>query len=139
MITMLCLTTSKAYAEGAGIEWETLNQEVLELHSTGQYGHAVMIAEAALKVAEQNVGRNHPDVATSLNNLASLYNDQGDYTKAEPLYKRSLAIREKALGSDHPDVAISLNNLAMFYINQGDYAKGRSFYERLLVIKEKTL
>ena len=78
-------------------------------------------------------------MATSLNNLASLYNDQGDYTKAEPLYKRSLAIREKALGSDHPDVAISLNNLAMFYINQGDYAKGRSFYERLLVIKEKTL
>ena len=31
-------------------------------------------------------------MATSLNNLALLYETQGDYAKAEPLYKRSLAI-----------------------------------------------
>jgi len=45
------------------------------------------------------------DVATSLNNLAALYDSQGQYAQAEPLYKRSLAIREKAFGPDHPDVA----------------------------------
>jgi len=37
-------------------------------------------------------------VATSLYNLAGLYEAQGKYAEAEPLYKRSLAIREKALG-----------------------------------------
>jgi tetratricopeptide (TPR) repeat protein len=60
-------------------------------------------------------GPDHPDVATSLNNLALLYKTQGHYAKAEPLYKRSLAIREKALGPDHPDVANSLVNLAALY------------------------
>jgi tetratricopeptide (TPR) repeat protein len=54
-------------------------------------------------------------VATSLNNLAALYQTQGDYAKAEPLYKRSLAIWEKALGPDHPNVATSLENLAKLY------------------------
>ena len=61
---------------------------------------------------EKALGPDHPEVATSLNNLAVLYSAQGKYAEAEPLYKRSLAIHEKALGPDHPDVAISLNNLA---------------------------
>ena len=65
-----------------------------------------------MSIREKALGPDHPDVATSLNDLASLYDTQGDYAKAEPLYKRSLSIWEKALGPDHPDVATSLNNLA---------------------------
>ena len=42
-------------------------------------------------------GPDHPNVGTSLNNLAELYANQGQYAQAEPLYKRSLAIFEKAL------------------------------------------
>ncbi len=112
---MLCLTTGQAHSQGAGIEWETLNQEAMKLYRTGQYEHAVRVAEAALNVAEQNVGPDHPDVAQSLNNLALLYDIQGDYAKAEPLYKRSLAISEKALGPEHPDVATSMENMALMY------------------------
>ena len=52
-------------------------------------------------------------MATSLNNLAVLYQLQGRYAEAEPLFKRSLAIREKALGPVHPDVAATLENLAL--------------------------
>ena len=54
-------------------------------------------------------------MATSLNNLAALYDTQGQYAAAEPLYKRALAIDEKALGPDHPSVATSLENLAGLY------------------------
>ena len=54
----------------------------------------------------------HPDVATSLDNLAVLYDAQGKYAEAEPLHQRSLAIWEKALGPEHPDVAQSLENYA---------------------------
>jgi hypothetical protein len=50
------------------------------------------------------LGLEHPDVATNLNNLAGLYDEQGRYVDAEPLYKRALAISEKALGPDHPNV-----------------------------------
>ena len=36
-------------------------------------------------MVEKNVGPDHPDVATSLNNLAELYRIQGQYTQAELL------------------------------------------------------
>jgi tetratricopeptide (TPR) repeat protein len=54
-------------------------------------------------------------VATSLNNLAGLYDAQGNYSKAEPLYQRALEIKERKLGSYHPSVATSLENLAILY------------------------
>ena len=114
-IVLLLAGTTVVYAQGAGVEWDILNQEVMELHRQGKYERAVVVAQKALEVAESNVGPDHPNVATSLNNLAGLYDDQGEYAKAEPLYKRSLAIWEKALGPDHPDVATALENLAALY------------------------
>ena len=104
------LLTQPAAAQN--IEWETLNQEVLSLYRQGRYDRAVVVAKKALDVAEKSHGPTHPDVATSLNNLAELYRTQGQYAAAEPLYKRSLAINEKALGHTHPDVASPLQNLA---------------------------
>ena len=92
-----------------------------------------------MAIKEKALGRDHPDVARSLNNLAGLYRDQGRYADAEPLYQRSLAIREKALGRDHPDVAQSLNNLAALYRNQGRYADAEPLYQRSLAIREKAL
>ena len=112
---ILSLNNPAAFSQGAGIEWDTLNKEVMRLYQAGDYKRATVIAEKALKVAEENVGPDHPDVAASLNNLALLYEAQGEYAKAEPLYKRSLAIKEKTLGPDHPDVATSLENLAGLY------------------------
>jgi tetratricopeptide (TPR) repeat protein len=93
LATVLCLTVAPAYAQGAGIEWETLNQEVMELYRTGQYGRAVKVAEAALKVAEKNVGPDHPAVATSLNNLAELYRATKRIVEAEKLEERAARIR----------------------------------------------
>ena len=87
---------------------------------------------AQRKVAEleAELGPEHPDVATSLNNLASLLKAQGSYAEARPLYERSLAIREKAFGSEHPKVAASLNNLALLLKAQGSYAEARPLYEQ---------
>ena len=93
----------------------------------------------ALAISEKTLGAQHPDTATSLNNLAALYNSQGDYAAAEPLYKRALAIYEKTLGAQHPDTATSLANLAGLYESQGDYAAAEPLYKRALAIDEKTL
>ncbi len=38
------------------------------------------------------MGPEHPNVATSLNNLAEFYRAQGRYADAEPLHKRALSI-----------------------------------------------
>ncbi len=82
------------------------------------------------------MGRDHPLVASSLNNLAILYRDEGQYGRAAPLYERALAIREGAHGKDHPLVAQSLNNLANLYSDQGQYGRAESLLERALAIRE---
>jgi tetratricopeptide (TPR) repeat protein len=105
----------------------------------GRYADAEPLYKRALAIREKTLGPDHPDVAQSLNNLASLYDHQGRYADAEPLSKRSLAIREKALGPDHRGVATSLNNLALLYDHQGHYADAESLYKRALAIREKTL
>jgi len=89
--------------------------------------------------AERFLGPEHPDVATSLNNLALLYYTQGRYDQAEPLLMRTLAIREKVLRPEHPDVAQSLNNLAVLYHDQGKYDQAEPLYQHALVIREKVL
>ncbi len=109
------MLTGTTPARGQGIEWETLNKEALDLLRAGNYDRGVVVATKALAVAEKEMGADHPSVATSLNNLASLYEKQGQYAAAEPLYKRALAMMEKALGKDHPNVAQSLENMAELY------------------------
>ncbi len=74
------------------------------------------------------LGENHPDVATSLNNLAGLYEFQGRYKEAEPLHLEALDLHKRLLGENHPDVATSLNNLAGLYESQGRYKEAEPLY-----------
>jgi len=70
----------------------------------------------------------HPNVATSLNNLASLYDSQGRYSEAEPLYLDALAMSERALGANNPTTIIVRNNLQLLQ----QQLIPRPFYIRLL-------
>ena len=54
----------------------------------------------------------YPDVATSLNNLALLYDNQGRTSKAEPLYLQAIGIAYQQLGERHPNTQTVLNNFA---------------------------
>ena len=119
--------------------WEKLNKQVMTLYGQGKYTEAIPVAQEALRVAEATFGIEHPNVATSLNNLAVVYQAQGKYAEAELVHRRALAIREKVLGPEHPDVALSLNNLAEVYQAQGKYAEAEPLFRRSLAIREKAL
>jgi hypothetical protein len=86
----------------------------------------------ALAILEKTRGPDHPDVATTLDYLATLYADQRRYADAESLYKRSLVIDEQKLDQHHRDVAQTLNNLANLYQNQGRYADALPIVRTLL-------
>ncbi len=79
----------------------------------------------------------HTDVATSLNNLALLYQDQGRYADAEPLYKRALAIAENVLGPEHPNVAPSLENYAILLRATGRTAEADKKEARAKAIRAR--
>ncbi|MBF0345132.1 MAG: CHAT domain-containing protein, partial [Nitrospirae bacterium] len=93
----------------------------------------------ALEINEKALGKEHPSTATSLNNLANLYQATGRYAEAKPLLKRALEINEKALGKEHPSTATSLNNLANLYQATGRYAEAEPLLKRALEINEKAL
>ena len=65
-----------------------------------------------LAIDEASYGPVHPEVATDLNNLASLLQATNRLSEAEPLIRRALSIDEASYGPDHPEVARDLNNLA---------------------------
>ena len=100
-------------------EWQ---RQAIALYQEGKYLNAIYIQKKVLAWMEKHLGLNHPSTATSLNNLAGMYESQGRYGEAEPLYLRALAIREKVLGPDHPSTASSLNNLALLYLGHGSYS-----------------
>ncbi|MHC5823073.1 MAG: tetratricopeptide repeat protein, partial [Nostoc sp.] len=105
----------------------------------GLYNQALPWYEQCLEVIKKRLGDEHPDVASSLNNLASLYRSQGRYSDAEPLHIQALALRRKLLGEEHPNVAQSLNNLALLYYSQGRYSEAEPLYIQALALTRKLL
>jgi serine/threonine-protein kinase len=80
----------------------------------GLYREAEPLLRRGLTIRRTVLGNQHPDVATSLQNLAVLSWAQGRYAEAEGMFKEALAIREKAMPGS-VDLAKSLNNLAIVY------------------------
>ena len=139
LVGLLCLGLWPMVAASAQeTRWDSIMADAAKAYQQADYAQAENLFLAALKEAEK-FGEQDSRLATSLNNLALLYDTQGKYAQAEPLYQRALAIDQKTLGPDHPDVATSLNNLALLYYNQSKYAQAEPLYERALAIAEKAL
>ena len=143
LVGFLLAVPHVAFAQTSSI-WDTvdtnaLNQQAMQLYNQGRYSEATPLAQHSLAILKNTQGPDHPNVAVSTRNLATLYLMQGRYADAEPLYKRSLAIFQKSLGPDHPEVATTLNSLGDLSINEGRYADAEAFYSRSLAIREKAL
>jgi len=103
----------------------------------GEYAKAEPLYQEALRIKQKLFGAEDPSTATSINNLAGLYQDMGEYAKAQPLYQEALRIKQKALGPEHPATALGLNNLANLYKEMGAYGKAEPFLQEALDIFRK--
>jgi tetratricopeptide (TPR) repeat protein len=104
----------------------------LYYYAKGIFQSGIHWCERALAISEKQLGPDHPDTGTSLNNLAGLYRSMGRYEAAEPLYLRALAIDSIALGEDHPDTAIDFVNLAGLYTQFARYPEAEGLYHKAL-------
>src|SRR5262249_2506697 len=104
-----------------------------------RYREAELLCKRALRIYEKAFGKDHPETASCINNLAYLYQAQGRRSEAEPLHKRALDISEKTLGKNHPATARSPNNLPALTRDQGRYAEAEPLYRRAIAIAEVTL
>lgn len=102
--------------------------------SQREYAEAEPLYQRSLEITEQALGGNHPSVATTLNNMALLYESQGRYEEAEPLLHRAMKIREEKLGNKHPATAHSYWSLAALYQSVEKYETSMGMYEQAIEI-----
>jgi tetratricopeptide (TPR) repeat protein len=115
------------------------NERAAQLYKQGKFREAVQVAARALAVFRRVVGERHPDYASSLNNLALLYQKMGEHGKALPLLLEARDLRHQVLMERHPDYATSLMSLALLYRAMGEPGKAlpllleaRTLYRQVL-------
>ena len=106
------------------------------LHYKGLYDESERWKCRALAIDEAAFGKDHPDVARGLNNLARLYQDTNRLKEAEPLMKRVVDILENPGGQPLPNYAVALNNLALLYQATNRLKEAEPLYKRALAIDE---
>jgi tetratricopeptide (TPR) repeat protein len=111
----------------------------INLNDLGDYQVAKHYLEQSLTIRRKVLDEDHPDIATSLNNLGVVLQNLGEHPEAQHYYEQSLAIGRKVLDEDHPDIATSLNNLGVVLRDQGDLAEAKRYYEQSLAIRRKVL
>ena len=139
-LLLVVLTAALALQTACAQEtnWEKANAAGMKALQEARYTEAEQHLTAALKQAEK-FGEQDARLATSLKNLAVLYQAQFKFEQAELLVKQTLAIDEKTLGPEHPDMATAVHNLAVLYRYQGKYAEAEPLFKRALAIQEKAL
>ena len=105
----------------------------------GLYERAQFWREACVAAARKFLGNDHPSMAMSLHNLASLCYLQGRYEEAEPLFLQALELWRKFFGNNHPSVATGLNNLASLYYSQGRYEEAELLHLQVLDLLRNSL
>ena len=90
----------------------------------------------ALAIDEACYGPNHPNVAISLNNMATLLYRENGCPEAEQLFRRALAIVEASYGTEHPDVANRLMNLASLLSTTNRLSEAEPLMRQALAINE---
>ncbi|CAF0922245.1 unnamed protein product [Adineta steineri] len=105
----------------------------------GVYEKAISYFEKELEIREKTLPSNHPDLATSYNNISLLYTKKGECSKALSFYEKTLEIREKTLPLNYHDIAHTYYNIGALYGFRGEYSKALSFFEKAVEIGQKSL
>lgn len=116
-----------------------LHQVALFLTLTGHYNHANQFFVRSIQISEIELGLEHPDTATRLDNYGSMLMNLGAPFIAEPYCYRALTIREKIFGPEHPDTITSMNNIVTILIFTNRSNQAIQYCKRNLVICEKVL
>lgn len=117
------------------LNWSQLKQELDHLRQQGHLEEAIAKAAAVAEQQRQAVGEKHPDFATALGVLASLYQAAGNYDQARRLFPWALQIKQKALGPNNPDVAVLQRHLGSLSLAQGQLGRAETYLTQALTIQ----
>jgi tetratricopeptide (TPR) repeat protein len=95
--------------------------------------------DVALKLADHELGGDHPDTANLLHDYAALMQETGRPEEAEAPRRRALEILRRALPANDPRIATSLNNLGNYLRVKGSYDEAAEMLGEALAIREEVL
>ena len=75
-----------------------------------------------------NLGKNHVEVAASLDDIAGIYQKEGESEKALKCLMEALRIRKLQLGSDRMEIATTLFGMGIVFASMGDNEKAMECY-----------
>ena len=105
----------------------------------GLYQKAVSVLERARDLRRTELGEDHEETLTSMNNLAQAYESAGKRDQAVRLHEETLKLRKAKLGLDHPHTLVSMNNLALAYQFAGRLAEALPLFEQTLELRKSKL
>lgn len=105
----------------------------------GAYERSLPLLERSLALRREVFGREHEQVAASLNHLGALHRLRGDLAAAEPHLREALAMRRDLLGDEHEDVAVTADELARVHEALGDYDRAEPLYREALATRRALL
>ncbi len=108
--------------------------KVLEMR--GEYAKAIAAMESAVN-AREVAGRDSPELADALSELASNHFYAGHYDICDTLFHRVLAMHRRFYGDGHPRVAEDLIDPGATQMERGNYADSENYDRQALAIDEK--
>ncbi|KAI1519708.1 kinesin light chain [Pyrenophora tritici-repentis] len=109
------------------------------LFSDGRYEEAEELYVQVMQTRKRVLGDEHPDMLSSMNNLAATYWNQGRWKEAEELQVQVMQTRKRVLTDEHPDTLTSMNNLALTYWNQGRWKEAEELQVQVMQTRKRVL
>lgn len=94
-----------------------------------EFEAAKALAERALAIHENHLGKDHPSVAHDLNGLGLILQDMAQLATAKTMFERALQIAQQSYGSNHPNIALYANNLGNVRLDEGQLDEAKSMFE----------
>ncbi|MCB1073700.1 MAG: tetratricopeptide repeat protein, partial [Chlamydiia bacterium] len=108
-------------------------------HYEGKYPLSEKFSRKVLELRRSLLGDNHPDVATSLNNVGSTLEALGKHQEALTYQMQALELRKSLFGDNHPDVAASLNNVGATLGALGKHQEALTYQMQALELRKSLL
>ena len=88
--------------------------------SLGIYDRSAALLERGLELRRATLGREHPETATAMEDLAEAYRELARFAEAETLHREALALKRRT-AAPPSSLASSLNNLGLTLSERGRY------------------
>jgi eukaryotic-like serine/threonine-protein kinase len=120
--------------ERTRIRAEFLNNLGIAHFAAGATAEAKATLTDALALKRELHGEDDPDLANTLNNLASVYQQDHEFEVAVDRFGEAIGVLERSLGPQHPILASVEYNLGYALRSQGKPARGEPHLQRGLAI-----